>query len=124
MLENAALLAINLPGTPDSYGDVATAGASAWQGRASGYLKRIRRRVVSGGEVTVVNLDVFWTRDAAGSAIAEAAGDQADATTVLIEDRRTAIPVTRRFRVVGMEHRAAGTAVDNLRLELDDERAS
>lgn len=121
--ENAALLELNGPGTPDSYADVPTKGPSLWSGRAPAYLKRERRRTVSGGEVILVERDVLTVRRETGAPPIEVPGDQQGATTVLVEDRRST-PVTRRFRVISVDNRAAGTIADAIRLELTDERAS
>lgn len=122
--ENAALLEINTAGTPDAYGDVTTKGTSEWAGRVPAHLKRVRRRVVSGGTVTPVEMDVLVVLRSHGVAAPSPPGDQQAADTLLVEDQRGPAPVTRRFRVVGVEDRAAGTDVDSWRAELADERAS
>lgn len=120
---NAVLLAINGPGSPDRYGD--PGGPSVlWTGRAPGYLKRTRRTVVSGGEQIDVRRDVFIILRTAGAPVSEVAGPDWEATTVTIEDLRDTAPVTRTFNVTQMENRAAGTSVDSVRLELDNEKAS
>ena len=52
------------------------------------------------------------------------AGADQEASTVVIVDRRGPRPVTRRWKVRGVENRAGGTAVDSVRLELDAEGAA
>lgn len=122
--DNAVLTQINGPGTIDRAGDVETAGTAIWTGRAGACLQRRDRRVVTPEGMTLVEADVLIVPRSSGAPVSELAGDQARATTVVVEDRRTGTAVTRRFRVVGVENRAAGTMVDSVRLELDDERAS
>lgn len=127
-LANAYLTKITAAGAPDRYGDPA-AGSDLWTGRAAGYLKRVHRTALSPGlqiagtstsQQTMVKVDVFTILNTAGAPILEAAGPDWEATTVTIEDRRTATPVTRTFRVTAMENRAAGTIVDSVRLELEE----
>lgn len=122
--ENALLLEVAGPGTPDEYGDVATGGAATWTGRVPAHLIRERSRQVSGGAVVSVERDVLVVLGSHGAPVGAVPGDQAQATTVLVEDRRTQTPVTRRFRVIAAENRAAGTPADSLRLELADERTT
>jgi hypothetical protein len=118
---NAVLTAISGPGAPDAYGDPGTPG-SLWSGRARGYLKRVRKTVVSGGEQVEVRRDIFTILASAGAPVLEVAGPDWEATTVTIEDHRGTSPVTRSFAVVMMENRAAGTSLDSVRLELDTEK--
>lgn len=129
--ENAVLLAINPPGTVDAYGDVATAGTASWTGRVPACLTRSRKVAAAmktergtGGEMTLIEADVLIIRRAHAAPVSELPGDQSRATTILVEDRRTDTPVTKRFRVVGVDNRAAGTIADGLRLTLADERSS
>lgn len=117
---NAILTAITGPGSPDDYGDPG-AGGALWQGRAAGYLKRVSKTIVSGGREVRVRRDIFTILATAGAPVLEVAGADWEATTVTIEDRRGSTPVTRSFRVGAMENRAAGTSLDSVRLELDDE---
>lgn len=119
---NALLTAISSAGSPDEYGDPG-AGAALWSGRAAGYLKRVSKTIVSGGREVSVRRDIFTILNRAGAPVLEEAGPDWEATTVTIEDLRQAAPVTRTFRVLAMENRAAGTDVDSVRLELDDETA-
>lgn len=123
VLANAVLTAIYAPGSPDEYGDT-TDGSVLWAGRASGYLKRSRRSVVSGGRELQIRRDVFTILATAGAPVLTVAGPDWEATTVTIEDQRVSPPVTRRFTVVAMEDRAAGTIVDSVRLELDREQTT
>lgn len=120
MLTNAVLLTITGPGAPDEYGDTTT-GSVVWQGRAPGYLKRQDRTIVSGGTQVDLKRDTFTILVSAGAPVLEVAGPDWEATTVVIDDLRGVSPVRRRFMVVAMEHRAAGTPVDSVRLELDTE---
>lgn len=120
MSTNAVLTKITGPGAPDAYGQPAT-GADLWVGRAAGYLKRIRRSAISGGQQIPVRVDTFTILTTVGAPALEAAGADWEATTVVIEDRRTMPPTARRFRVKAMEHRAAGLLVDSVRLELEAE---
>lgn len=120
--ENAVLTAIKAPGTPDDYGDVATAGTAVWTGSVPCYLRRTRRRVMSAGAMTLLNADQLFVRRTTGAPVLEIAGDQLQGTTVSVTDNRTGTPVSRSFRVVAVDNRAGGTSVDAVRLELDDER--
>lgn len=117
---NAYLTEITGAGGPDEYGDPG-AGTSLWTGRAPGYLKRVRKTIVSGGQEVLVRRDLFIILAGAGAPVLEVAGPDWEATTVTIEDQRDPTPVTRIFSVVAMENRAAGTVVDSVRLELDHE---
>lgn len=117
---NAVLRAINGPSTPDRYGDTGT-GDPVWEGEARGYLKRSRRTVISGGAEMPVRRDVLTVLNTQGAPVLELAGADWEASTVTVEDQRTADPVTRVFRVVAMENRAAGTIADSVRLELGEE---
>lgn len=118
--ENAVLTKITAPGTVDRYGDPTTAGGALWTGRAAGYLKRIRRTVLSSGQQVAVKLDVFTILDSAGAPALQVAGPDWEASTVIIEDHRTATPAIKTFRVVQMEHRQAGLDVDSVRIELEE----
>lgn len=124
-LSNAVLTGISTPGALDSHGRP-TSSSTVWTGEATGYLKRIHRAVPmhrgsqsgvpTGAEI--VKTDVFWILGGAGAPPAEVAGADWEGSTVTIIDQRTSPPVTRTFRVVGMENRAIGSPVDNVRLEL------
>lgn len=119
-LVNATLTKITAPGEADRKGKP-TPGDVLWEGRAGGYLKRNRRTQISGGVEVAIRSDVFTILTAAGAPMLAAAGPDWEATTVTIEDRRIPrAPVTRTFRVDEMEHRAAGTSVDSVRLELEE----
>jgi hypothetical protein len=118
--DNAVLVEIATPGPLDAYGDPGTP-VPVWTGRAGGYLKRIRKTVLSGGASVRVATDVFTILDSHAAPILVEAGPDWTASSVVIEDRRTAMSVTRRFRVNAFEHRAAGTEVDSCRLELEGE---
>lgn len=127
-LTNAVLTKITGPGVPDRSGDPG-AGTVLWTGRAAGYLKRIHRTALGPGlqvagsassQQVRVKVDVFTILNTTGAPILEAAGADWEATTVTIEDCRTRTPVTRVFRVVAMENRAAGLIVDSVRLELEE----
>ncbi len=121
---NAVLLKIQGPGPLDNYGNPDPANPTVlWQGQAAGYLKRERRTIVSGGLSVNVKRDVFTALDSAGAPVLEQSGGDWDASTVVIEDRRTQPVQTRRFTVNAFEHRAAGTVADSIRLELDQETA-
>lgn len=120
---NAVLTQIASPGAPDAWGDPGTP-VVQWTGRAGGFLKRERKTVLSAGANVRVVTDVFWLLDRTAAPVIEEAGADWAASTVVIEDQRTPIPVTRRFRVNAAEHRAAGTIVDNLRLELEGDTAA
>lgn len=129
---NAVLTKITGAGAPDRYGDPG-AGQVLWSGRAAGYLKRVRRSVLSmrlsvegsgGGVQTDVRVDIFTILASASAPVVEVAGPDWEATTVEIEDQRTSPPVVRTFTVTAMENRAAGTIADSVRLELDQETAT
>lgn len=116
---NATLTAIATPGSPDRNGDPTT-GTPIWTGAAPGYLTRIDRTILNDGQQTTVKLDVFALPRTVGAAILEVAGPDWTATTVTIEDRRNPDAIASfTFRVRAMEQRAAGTALDHIRLELE-----
>lgn len=117
---NAVLVEIAAPGPLDDSGDP-TVPVAVWTGRAAGYLKRERRSVVRGGNQVDIRQDVFIILRTTGAPAVVSAGPNWTAHTLVIEDRRTTIPVTRRFTVTAMENRAAGTSVDSIYLELDTE---
>lgn len=124
-MSNAVLTGISTPAALDSHGRP-TSSSSVWTGKAPGYLKRVHRAVPmrrgsqsgvpTGAEI--VKTDVFWILGGAGAPSAEVAGADWEGSTVTIIDQRTSPPVTRTFRVVGMENRVIGSPVDNVRLEL------
>lgn len=118
---NARLIEIRQPPAVDVNGDQATLGDLLWAGVAAGYLKRERRTVTVDGASTNLSRDVFWITDLEGVPVVETPGARWAGSQILVDDLRTATPVRRRFTVKHMEHRAAGLAVDNLRLELDAE---
>lgn len=117
---NALLVEIAQPGPLDRNGDPG-APVAVWSGSAAGYLKRVRRSTVSGGQQVTVHLDVFTLLGSQGAPVLEQAGPDWEASTVVIEDQRGSTPVRRRFTVTEMENRAAGTIADSVRLELDNE---
>jgi hypothetical protein len=118
---NAVLTQIATPGPLSDNGDPGTP-VQVWSGRAAGYLKRTRKSVLSNGAQVRVVLDVFWILDSELAPVIEVAGADWEASSVVIEDQRTATPVQRRFTVSSMEHRAAGTEVDSVRMELEGEK--
>lgn len=119
--ENAVLVGIAKPAPVDEYGDPAGAGDLLWAGTAAGYLKQSAGTVVSGGQQVTVNQSLFWIRDLAGVPVIETPGARWAGSTVTLDDMRGGTPVRRQFTVRHMTHAAAGTSVDNLRLELSDE---
>lgn len=121
MLSNSVLTEITPAGALDDTGDPTT-GTPAWEGRAQGYLKRMDRQEVSGGQQVTVHETVFFLLTSMGAPAIESAGPDWQASTVVIEDQRTTPPVTRRWTVDGMENRMAGTIVDSIRLQLTDPR--
>ena len=123
MTSNAVILALNAAGTPDGYGDVPAEGVVSWEGRQDAYLKRVRRRLVSGGQLVDDYRDMLIVQTPAVSLTQAVPGDDVAGSTVLVEDLRNPTAVLRRFRVVAVDHRAVGSPVDSLRLELDDEQA-
>lgn len=120
---NATLVEIARPGPLSPNGDDGEP-VTVWSGRAKGYLKRVRRSVISGGVNVAVKRDLFTLLQSAGAPVVEQAGADWEAYTVVIEDERTSLTERRRFTVRGMENRAAGTIVDSIRLELDAEIAA
>lgn len=118
---NAVLVMVSKPGDPDAYGDVTTDGVAMWVGQAAGYLKRETRHVIEDGRSVMVKRDVLWLTDTAGAPVVESPGARWQGSQVTVDDLRLSTPVRRVFTVAGMEHRAAGTAVDNVRLELAEE---
>lgn len=119
-MTNAVLTKISGAGKPDRYGEPGE-GSELWIGRASGYLKRERRTVTSGGQQVNVRRDIFTILASAGAPVLEVAGPDWEASKVEIEDHRASDPVVRTFTVTAMENRAAGTIADSVRLELDQE---
>lgn len=119
--QNAVLVGIAQPSPVDAYGDPAGTGDLLWAGTAAGYLKQSSGTVVSGGQQVTVAKNVLWIRDLAGVPVIETPGARWAGSTITVDDMRTGTPVRRRFTVRHMTHAAAGTSVDNLRLELSDE---
>lgn len=120
---NAVLVEIAGPGPIQANGDPGVP-VTVWTGRVAGYLKRTRRQVVSGGQSVNVHRDTFTLLRSQGAPVVEETGGDWEASTVIVEDNRTPEVKRRRFTVRGMENRAAGTAVDSIRLELDSEAAA
>jgi hypothetical protein len=120
---NATLTEIAEPGLLGPSGDPGEP-VVIWTGRARGYLKRLRRTVISGGEDVRLKRDIFTILNSAGSPPVETAGPDWQACTVVIDDERETVTKTRRFTIRGAENRAAGTPVDSVRLELDAEVAA
>ena len=118
---NCYLTAIVGPADVDDYMQPTGAGTSLWTGRAPAYLKRARRGAQDQGMERKGATDTLFVLDAALAPVLEAAGRDDQATTVTVEDHRVATTVTRSFTVLGVEHRAAGTSVDSVRLDLDRE---
>ena len=125
---NAKLIEIRSAPPVDMNGDIDGIGNLLWAGQAYGYLKRERRTVLVdritgdiGRASTDVVRDLLWVTDLEGVPVVETPGARWAGSQILVDDLRTATPVRRRFTVKHMEHRAAGLAVDNLRLELDAE---
>lgn len=121
--DNAVLTEIRGPGALDRNGDPGV-GPVLWTGRGSGYLKREKRSVLSNGANVRKIVDVFTILDMEGGAhvlaTVGAVGSDWEAAIVTIDDVRVPdAPVTRTFTVNGLEHRAAGTIVDSVRLELE-----
>lgn len=114
-LSNAALVEVAAPGPPAPNGD--TDPVAVWTGEAACFLDRDTvARVVDGAE-TLVETDVVRIYDGAAP-VDYLAGADWDATTVVIEDRRSS-PVRSRWAVRGAARTADGT-LDSIRLELDD----
>lgn len=131
---NAVLTRIQQPSATggavdlDSYGDPVDTDpgegyTSVWTGSAPAYLKRVDRTVFKDGVAQRVRVDVLWLLDTAGAPVRAVAGGNWEASRLTVIDQRTATPVTRTWLVQAAEHRAAGTDVDNLRLELDTPKA-
>lgn len=132
--ENCVVLELRGPGTEDGYGQVAdeATGPLIWSGRAPATIRTVRRQqktqsntsqAASGERTTRVEADMLVIRRLAGVPFDQlAVGEQAKGTTVLVEDRRTGTTQTTRRRVVALDNRAGGLAVDAIRLELADER--
>lgn len=118
IFQNATLVEIAKPGPLAPNGDPG-APVAVWKGKARGYLKRVKRMALSGGENVLVRRDVFTLLRTEGAPVVEQAGADWEAYTVVIEDKRTNAPEQHRYVIRGMENRAAGTPVDSIRLELD-----
>ena len=118
---NCYLTAIVGPSEVDDYMQPTGAGSTLWTGRAPAYLKRARRGAQDQGVERKGATDTLFVLDTSLAPILEAAGREGEATTVTVDDSRTATAVTRTFTVLGVEHRAAGTSVDSVRIDLDRE---
>ena len=118
---NSTLTAIIGPPALDDYMQPTGTGTSLWTGRAPAYLKRARRGSQDQGVERKGATDTLFVLDTSLAPILEAAGRDDEATTVTIEDHRVATSITRTFTVLGVEHRAAGTSVDSVRIDLDRE---
>lgn len=132
-ISNAVVTALSGPGVPDRSGDVTAAGPDAWMGRCPAYLSRVRSRVVtkdqapgSDGQrvqLATVYEDTLVIQRPPSPLLAAVPGDDSGGWTVVVEDRRSPTVVTKRFRVVLVDHRAMGGPADSLKLGLDDEQA-
>ena len=118
---NAYLTAITGPASVGDYMQPTGPGSSLWTGSAPAYLKRARRGSQDQGVERKGATDTLFVLDTSLAPILEAAGREGEATTVTVEDHRVATTVTRTFTVLGVEHRAAGTSVDSVRIDLDRE---
>lgn len=114
---NARLLKITAPGPPAPNGDPGT-GVDLWIGSAPCYLERVRHDEISGGAQVPVRQDVL-TILADAAPVVEVPGPRWEASTLLVQDLRTAAPLTLTFRVAAMEHTAFGL-LDSVRLELEE----
>lgn len=121
--DNAVLIEIATPGPLADNGDPGTP-VTVWTGRAAGYLKRARRNILAASAQVIVATDTFTILDSELAPAIEDAGPDWSASSVVIEDMRTGTVVRRRFTVNAMEHRAAGTIVDSVRLELQAEASA
>ena len=132
MIANAYVTALSQPGPPDVNGDVTAPGDDAWLGRCPAYLRRVRSRVLAQSQVvggqhmewSTVYRDMLIVQAPPPALLAAVPGDDAQGWTVVVEDRRATAATTSRFRVVTADHRAMGSRVDSLRLELADEQAA
>lgn len=118
---NAYLTAITGPASVGDYMQPTGPGSSLWTGSAPAYLKRARRGSQDQGVERKGATDTLFVLDTSLAPILEAAGRDDQATTVTVEDHRAATTVTRTFTVLGTEHRAVGTSVDSVRVDLDRE---
>lgn len=116
---NATLTAVHAAGAPDRNGDVQQ-GALLWSGEATGYLQRNDRTVLAGGQQTRLQTDVLMVPRTHAAPVIQVAGPDWAATTITVQDRRGDTPAETTFRVEMMEHRAVGTLLDHVRLELDE----
>ena len=117
--ENAVLLGVRLVGAPDAYGDT-TQGGSSWSGRVACHLRRRRSLGFDQGLATLEERDQLIVRLAAGAPTVTP-GDRTEGSTILVEDRRAAPFVERRFRVAGVTVRSGGgTIADSVLMELAD----
>lgn len=113
-LANATLTLITGPPAVDGYGNTADGGLQPlWTGRARGYLKRAKRSSQSNDVERSGATDTFTILDSAGAPAVARAAASWDASRVTIDNVV--------FRVLGMEHRQAGTTVDSVKLNLDRE---
>ena len=115
---NSTLIAVRASGSVDSYDGTGAEGTLLWEGRALGYLTRVRQARQTDGVERKGATDrfVILARDAPAGMTP---GPDWESSTVTIRDERGPAPVEHTFRVLGLDHRAAGLRVDSTRLELD-----
>lgn len=123
--ENCTVVDVRRPGALDRYGDVSDPSDASpiWEGRVPAHIRREEIHGTESNRSTRLERDVLYIRGAYGVPVSEITpGDQKSGSTVLVDDLRGSTTVRRRFRVVKVSNRAAGTIADSVRLELDDER--
>lgn len=121
-LDNAVLLAIYEPGTPDDHGDITDPGTEAWSGTTQGYLQRVRYEQDDAGASTRTEEITLTLRNPSGLPFAAIEpGEAARGYTVLVEDGRVTPATERRYLVKSVDYRAVGCIADSMRLNLSEE---
>lgn len=120
-LSNCALIEIAEPGTLDGYGEPGTP-VVTWTGDVRAHLLTEDKDVLSSNvqvEVKKTTLRVF---DSVGAppALLHAGADW-EAASVVVRDERGAVPVERRWTVVGFEHES-DQSLNSVLLTINDER--
>lgn len=120
---NAVLTEVRAHAGVNAYGKVAEGddGDLRWSGTRTAYLTRVKKSVKRGEIRETIWVDMLYVRGTLPIELTP--GAQAEADTVVIHDNRPPAAI-KRFRVVGVEVKAAGTPVDSVAIELADPRVT
>lgn len=122
-ISNARLTQIATPGALGDSGDPGSP-AVGWSGSAVAFLERQDHDVLSGGAQVKLQTTTLRVFDEAGAPVALLrTGADWEAATVVVEDMRQAVTVTKRWTIAGMEYESDQT-LNSVLLTLNDERAA